>query len=185
MTSGVKDGNACQPAGVPRTVPRSLAVACAACAAALALALAPAAHAGGFATVGLDSTPEGAAAGEVWSVRLTVMAHGRTPVPGLQPYVRIASGDLQKSFAAKPTGRDGVYRADVVFPKAGRWTYVVDDGYIDQEHGFRPGRSAPRRRPSPRRASAATAGRSPGGSPPGIAASSRPRGSPFGSWRRA
>jgi hypothetical protein len=117
-------------------MPRSLIAACAACAALLALA--PAARAGGFATVGLDSTPQGAAAGEVWSVKLTIMAHGRTPLSGLDPRVRITSGATERSFAARPAGRAGVYRADVVFPRAGRWSYTVDDGYVDQRHAFPP-----------------------------------------------
>jgi len=115
-------------------MPRSLAAVCAACAALAALA--PAAHAGGFATVGLDSTPQGAAAGEVWSVKLTIMAHGRTPLGDLRPHVRISSGGTERSFLARPAGRVGVYRADVVFPHAGRWTYAVDDGYVDQRHRF-------------------------------------------------
>jgi hypothetical protein len=106
--------------------------------AAAALATAPSAHAGGFATVGLDSTPQGAAAGEVWRVQLTILAHGRTPLPGLRPQVRISSGKTERSFPARPAGRAGVYRAEVVFPRAGRWSYTVDDGYVDQRHEFPP-----------------------------------------------
>ena len=30
---------------------------------------------------------------------------------------------------AKPTERAGVYRARVMFPSAGRWTYAVDDDF--------------------------------------------------------
>jgi len=35
----------------------------------------------------------------------------------------------RRTFAARPTGRPGVYRASVTFPRAGQWRYVVDDGF--------------------------------------------------------
>jgi hypothetical protein len=92
------------------------------------LLLAPAAHAGGWATVTLSSTPTA----EHWVVDLTVLQHGRTPLDDLQPVVTIANGKTSKDFAAKPTGKRGTYRADVVFPTAGRWTYQIDDGFISE-----------------------------------------------------
>ena len=91
-----------------------------------------AAGAGGFATAGLSSTPEGVAPGQPWKVDITVLQHGRTPLDGLQPRVRIRSGDTTREFAAAPTGKTGVYRAEVVFPTAGRWDYEVLDGFIDE-----------------------------------------------------
>jgi hypothetical protein len=104
---------------------------------ALALVAAPAAGAGGFATVGLSSLPAGTAAGETWTVDLKVLAHGRTPVDGIAPLVRITGGDGQtREFAARPTGETGVYRADVVFPREGTWRYEVWDGYT-QTHTFK------------------------------------------------
>ena len=108
--------------------------------AALALALpAAGAQAGGFATAGLSSTPEGVAPGEPWKVDITVLQHGRTPLDGLVPRVRIASGGTSRDFVAKPAGDPGVYRAEVVFPSAGRWDYVVLDGFIDaMPHTFPP-----------------------------------------------
>jgi hypothetical protein len=36
--------------------------------------------AGGWATVGLSSLPDGAQPGEAWVVDLTVLQHGRTPL---------------------------------------------------------------------------------------------------------
>lgn len=105
---------------------------------AVALAAVPAAGAGGFATVGLSSLPTGTAAGDTWTVDLTVLAHGRTPVDGIAPLVRISGGDGQtREFAARPTGTTGVYRADVVFPSEGTWRYEVWDGYT-QTHTFKP-----------------------------------------------
>ena len=102
----------------------------------LALAAAPPAHAGGFATVGLSSTPDGVAAGTPWTVDITVLAHGRTPLEGIAPKVRIDSDGAPQQFVAKPTGKAGVYRAEVVFPTAGRWSYEVLDGYVNEVHTF-------------------------------------------------
>ena len=104
---------------------------------ALVLLIAPAAHAGGWATVGLSSTPAGTEPGTPWPVKITVLQHGVTPLEGVEPAVIITSGDARKTFAAKPTGKPGVYRAEVVFPTAGRWSYAVDDGFISgQPHTF-------------------------------------------------
>jgi len=104
---------------------------------AFGLLIAPAAHAGGWATVGLSSTPAGTEAGTPWRVEITVLQHGVTPLEGVKPSVIITSGDARETFAAKPTGKPGVYRAEVVFPTSGRWSYAVDDGFISgQPHTF-------------------------------------------------
>lgn len=96
----------------------------------LLLVFAPAAHAGGWATVGLSSTPDSAAPGKPWVVDLTVLQHGRTPLVGVEPVITITgAGGATHAFAARPTAKDGVYRAQVVFPAAGRWEYQVDDGF--------------------------------------------------------
>jgi hypothetical protein len=99
---------------------------------ALLLALPALAGAGGFATAGLSSTPDGVQPGKPWKVDITVLGHGRTPLDGLTPRIQISSGDATREFVAKPTGKTGVYRAEVVFPTAGRWDYVVFDGFNDQ-----------------------------------------------------
>ena len=98
----------------------------------LLLVFAGTAHAGGWATVSLSSTPTGVQPGTPWAVDLTVLQHGRTPLTDVQPVVTIRSGGRSQDFAAKPTGKPGVYRAEVVFPTAGRWTYEIDDGFISQ-----------------------------------------------------
>lgn len=102
-----------------------------------ALALPAAAAAGGFATVGLSSTPDGTRPGEPWDVRLTVLQHGRTPLEGVRPQVRIAADAGTRAFVARPTGEPGVYRARVVFPAAGRWRLSVDDDF-SATHAFPP-----------------------------------------------
>jgi YtkA-like len=102
-------------------------------AAALAVGLsAPATSlAGGWATVGLSSAPDGIEAGEAWVVDLTVLQHGRTPLEGVHPVVRIGRPDrgTERSFRAEPTGEPGVYRARVVIPATGDWAYSVHDGF--------------------------------------------------------
>jgi len=104
---------------------------------ALGLVMPAVAGAGGWATAGLSSTPEGVAPGQPWKVDITVLQHGRTPLEGLQPVVRIRSGDATREFAAEPTRKTGVYRAEVVFPTAGRWDYEVLDGFINESpHTF-------------------------------------------------
>ena len=103
-----------------------------AAAALAAVSIAPAtALAGGWATVGLSSLPDGARPGEQWVVDVTVLQHGRTPLEGVRPrlLVEAANGGDERVFAAAPTRRPGVYRARVAFPSAGEWTYSVDDGF--------------------------------------------------------
>ena len=111
-----------------RLVRRSLALTLAVLAGA-ALA-APGARAGGFATAGLSSTPEGLRAGEPWHVDITVLAHGRTPAVGVTPRLLLTGPDgAPRAVVARQTGRPGVYRATAIFPSAGRWRYALDDGY--------------------------------------------------------
>ena len=106
----------------------------------VALATAGAASAGGGATVGLSSMPpDGAGPGTKWDVTLNVLQHGRTPLDGVSPTIVIRNldnGETQ-TFAATPTGEPGKYAAEVVFPSAGRWEYLVDDDF-SQTHTFRP-----------------------------------------------
>ena len=95
------------------------------------LALAGVAQAGCMATVGLNSMPKpGLQAGKPWIVMIRVLQHGRTPMPDARPEVRIrnAAGKLF-TFKGKPTATVGSYRARVVFPKAGRYSLGVYDGF--------------------------------------------------------
>jgi hypothetical protein len=117
---------------------RALMVAAIAAVAA-ALALPGVAAAGGFATVGLSSLPDGTPPGTPWHVTLSILQHGRTPLGDLRPtvLVRSADGKTTRTFAAKPAGKAGLYTADVVFPAAGRWRYSINDGF-SQVHAFAP-----------------------------------------------
>ena len=107
----------------------------------VALAAPASALAGGWATAGL-SPPEGVGAGDTWNADVTILQHGRTPLAGVSPTVTIrnvATGN-EKTFTAKPTGEIGVYRAKVVFPTAGKYSYKVYDGFTQyggaQTHSF-------------------------------------------------
>jgi hypothetical protein len=105
---------------------------------ALVAVTAPAASAGGWATVGLSSLPTGVGPGDKWSVDLTVLQHGQTPLAGVAPVITIRNGGGEtRSFTATPTDKTGVYHADVVFPSEGTWSYEIWDDF-SQTHTFRP-----------------------------------------------
>lgn len=98
------------------------------------LALPAGALAGGWATVGLSSTPDGLGPGQTWNVELEILQHGRTPLDAVHPTVTITAGDTTRTFQTRPAGRPGAYRAAVMFPHAGTWRYVVDDGFSARHH---------------------------------------------------
>jgi hypothetical protein len=108
----------------------------------LAAVVPAAALAGGWATVQLSSTPAGVEARAPWVVNLTVLQHGVTPLAGVTPEVRITQGTMRRAFVARPTGRVGVYRARVVFPRAGTWRWTIWDGF-SRTHTYAPVRVAP------------------------------------------
>ena len=105
----------------------------------------PAASAGGWATVGLSSLPpSGLEPNQNWPVDITVLQHGQTPLAGVTPIVRIRGdgGQVVRSFTATPTGKTGVYHAEVKFPGEGTYSYEVYDGFTQyggaQTHTFKP-----------------------------------------------
>jgi hypothetical protein len=119
----------------------------------VALVAASTAFAGGWATVKLDSSPKGVTAGKPWVVNITVLQHGLAsqPLCCLQPTVTIRRVATSRSvsatrkpltFRARPTSRAGVYRARVVFPRAGTWRYEVFDAFTEyggaRTHTFAP-----------------------------------------------
>ena len=103
----------------------------------LALAFPATALGGGYATLGLQSLPEGIEPGETWTAEFTVLAHGRTPFVDGHPSVTVrdSGGELVGSFPGRLVNKSGLYRAEVVFPENGRYEYVIDDGY-SQRHTF-------------------------------------------------
>ena len=84
-----------------------------------------------WATVGLSSLPKpGLAAGEPWVVTIRVMQHGRTPLAGAKPEVRIRNG-AGKLFRSRrrPTAPRLLPRPGRV-PGAGRYSLGVYDGFV-------------------------------------------------------
>ncbi len=73
--------------------------------------------------VSVASKPAALEAGAVWQATIRVRRNGR-PLVGARPSLLIARGATRRSFPARPAGR-GLYRARVVFPTAGRWTYAA------------------------------------------------------------
>jgi hypothetical protein len=94
---------------------------------------APAA-AGCWATVQLAPPPASTKAGKVWAAEITVLQHGRNPLPDAgdaRPRVTITNvSGASKTFTAKPVDASkGLYAAEVVFPPGGTWNYAVFDGF--------------------------------------------------------
>lgn len=99
-----------------------------------ALAQAGTAAAGCWATVGLAPPPDGIAPGERWTARLTVLQHGRTPLPDARDArptltIRNDATGAAKTFTARPTDDPTLFTAAVVFPSAGSWRYEVFDDF--------------------------------------------------------
>jgi hypothetical protein len=95
-------------------------------------ALTGTASAGGWATVELGEAPSGLVAGEPWRVELIVKQHGKTPLAGVKPSVRIDDGaGTVRTFHARPTGKVGHYVAEVTFPAGGEWRTRFFDGFTD------------------------------------------------------
>jgi hypothetical protein len=76
----------------------------------------------------LSSTPTGLAAGETWTVDISFVSQGRVISPdSIRPLVvvnDVTTGET-RTFESHATGVAGVFRADVVFPRAGTWSYEV------------------------------------------------------------
>jgi hypothetical protein len=98
--------------------------------AAFLLLTAPAAAlADGVVTTKLSSTPDSVKSGKPWKVTLTIHQQGRAPRADLRPSIQIVDADgFSSTFPATAAKRAGRYRATVMFPKAGQYTYAVNDG---------------------------------------------------------
>jgi hypothetical protein len=95
----------------------------------LLLAVPAAAVADGVVTTKLSSTPDSVRTGKPWKVTLTIHQQGRAPRADLRPSIRIVDADgFTSTFPAIATKTPGRYRATVTFPKAGQYTYAVNDG---------------------------------------------------------
>jgi hypothetical protein len=105
----------------------------------LALVATATATAGGWATVGIAPLPDGTEPGTTWRPDITILQHGRTPLEGLAPVVRITGDDgASHEFLAMPTDQPGVYDASVVFPTSGDWRVAVESGFGDSRLTYGP-----------------------------------------------
>jgi hypothetical protein len=99
-----------------------------------ALAYAAPATAGCWATAQLVKPPDGTPAGTPWTAKITILQHGRNPLPDApeaRPVAIItnAAGD-RETFTSKPVDPSrGTYSAEIVFPSSGTWTYSVFDDF--------------------------------------------------------
>lgn len=98
---------------------------------AAAFVLAGAAQAGCWSTAGIDPLPKNVAAGQTWTVDVTILQHGRTPMPDAKPAVVITNGSAgtERRFPATATAETGRYQAEVIFPSEGSWAVAVYDGF--------------------------------------------------------
>lgn len=99
-----------------------------------ALTYAAPATAGCWATVELSPRPSKITRGTTWTAHLTVLQHGRNPLPDAadaRPIVTIENGaGRRRTFTAQPVDpAKGTYAARVVFPSGGTWTYKVFDDF--------------------------------------------------------
>jgi hypothetical protein len=99
----------------------------------------------------LSSTPAGTASGGTWTVDVSFVSNGQIlRVDTLRPSIRIRNvdtGDI-RSFESQPTSESGVWRADIVFPTAGSWTYSVVVGGSGLTFDYPPVRIAGAAQPS-------------------------------------
>jgi hypothetical protein len=89
-------------------------------------------------TVKLSSKPDKVPAGENWNVTLTIKQAGRAARHDLKPTIEVRDADgLTTTFPAAAAKKPGRYKATVVFPKAGQWTYAIHDGLSTVPPRFR------------------------------------------------
>jgi hypothetical protein len=90
------------------------------------------------ATVKLSSKPDKVPTGEPWHVVLTIKQPGRAARSDLKPSIEVRDADgfttTHRAAALKKAGR---YKATVVFPRAGQWTYAIRDGISATPPRFR------------------------------------------------
>lgn len=125
----------------------------------MALAASGVAHAGCWATVGIEPLPTAIGAGQTWTVDVTVLQHGVTPLGDAAPAIVVKSeSGAERVVPAVRTEVVGRYRANVVFPSSGTWSVAVQDGFpepdCERTHTFgsysiRPSESPPGGQASP------------------------------------
>ncbi|HET9907246.1 MAG TPA: hypothetical protein VFQ23_11410 [Anaerolineales bacterium] len=90
--------------------------------------------AGGWAVITLDELPSDVAAGTPLTIGFTVLQHGKTPMPDLEPTVtaQLSNGKPITFFAA-PAEKPGHYTATLTFPEEGNWEWSIQAFTMDQK----------------------------------------------------
>jgi hypothetical protein len=84
--------------------------------------------------IGAPAAPK---AGQGWNVTISVKMDGRLVYsPGKAPVVRIINGVRTLNVQSTPTARAGIYKARVVFPRAGMWRVLVVDRATGRAYEF-------------------------------------------------
>jgi hypothetical protein len=94
----------------------------------------------------LSTSPAGTTAGGTWTVDISFVSEGHIlRVKSLQPSVvikNVATGE-RRTFQSDDTAQSGVWRANVVFPSEGSWTYSVVVGVSGITFDYPPVRIGP------------------------------------------
>ena len=90
--------------------------------------------AGGWAVITLDELPSDVVADTPLTIGFTVLQHGRTPMPDLEPTVtaQLANGK-PITFFATSAEKPGSYTATLKFPEEGNWEWSIQAFTMDQK----------------------------------------------------
>ena len=110
------------------------------------LAFAPVALAGGWATITIDEMPGQIRAGEPWSIDLTVLQHGQTPVHNLGPNIPVEPTFVATNAAtgeevvavARPEKEVGRFTLEVTLPSEGEWAWTIYPAPLADEVEYDP-----------------------------------------------
>jgi hypothetical protein len=90
--------------------------------------------------IALAGKPSVAKAGQAWTATVTI-TRDKTPQAGKAPTIRLIDMSVSSAASvvnvrARATSKIGVYRARVVFPRAGVWRVVVIDTMTGRAYSF-------------------------------------------------
>jgi hypothetical protein len=90
--------------------------------------------------VTMTAAPVAPKVGQSWRVTIVVKMDGKLLYsPGKTPALRIISpAGRTITVRSTPTSRAGIYRARIVFPKAGTWRVLVVDRMTGRAYEFNP-----------------------------------------------
>ena len=97
--------------------------------------------------IALAGKPSATKAGVAWTATVRV-TRDKMPDAGRAPTIRLINlavsntGSNVVNITARATSQVGVYRARVVFPRAGTWRWTIWDGF-SRTHTYAPVRVAP------------------------------------------